>query len=155
MESQNINQYQERKYQEKTHSADIIEWNTYLNHKQSKTKYLVEKTFLVYSPLQKLYLKATWIFCSHHRFSIGLRFEEFLGHSICFLFSHCIIALMVSDHYHAGRPIHNPFCVLAEERSFLCKISWYMISWYNYCPLTVVKSSSPDPYPYQKNSPEA
>ncbi len=56
---------------------------------------------------------ATRTFSSLHRFSMGLRSGDWLGHSrtlMCFFLSHSLLPWpCVLGHCHAGIPIHDPF----------------------------------------------
>ncbi len=89
-------------------------------------------------------LMETRTFSSLHRFSMGLRSGDWLGHSrtlMCFFLSHSFVALAVcfgslSCWKTHPRPI---FSVLAEGRRFSSNILRYMapVHW----PLNVVKSS--------------
>ena len=60
---------------------------------------------------------ATRSFSSLHRFSIGFKSGDWLGHSrtlICFFLSHSFVPWpYVFGHCHVGRPIHDPFSVLS------------------------------------------
>ncbi len=73
-------------------------------------------------------LLETRSFSSLHRFSMGLRSGDWLGHSMtlmCFFLSHSFVALAVClGHCHAGRPIHDPYSVfwLRKGSSHLLRV---------------------------------
>ena len=94
---------------------------------------------LVHSSLQILpkYLKfrgcrlATRSFSSLHRFSMGFRSGDWLGHSrtlICFFLSHSFVALAISFRSLSCWKTHPPaiFSALTEGRRLSPKISRYM-----------------------------
>ncbi len=84
---------------------------------------------------------ATRTFSSLHRFSMGLRFGDWLGHSrtlMCFFLSHTFVALScVLGHCHTGIPTHDPFSML-----WLASMPW---PWRYMTPPIVSLSSCPVP----------
>ena len=84
---------------------------------------------------------------SLHRFLMGFRSGDWLGHSITVVFTLLLPRPYVLGHCHVGRPIHNPFSVLSLREGG-CRPK---------CPGTWPHSSSPRscPVPLAEKHPQS